>query len=512
MKVTVARGAGSIAYLDIAADEAEFAEAMNAAYRKIARDVNIPGFRKGKAPRHIVERMVGKTALIEEAGMGMMDDLYRRALEQENLTPVSDPEVNVTEVNPIAFTVTVQVYPEVTLGDYQSVRVDPVEVNVEESEIDETIETMRKNVAEWVPLDEERKPQEGDQVIIDMTVYDGDEVFQEPATDMPWVLGEANMFEALEDAIKDMEVGTSEEVTLAFDEDDESVAPDIRGKSLRYEITLKSVNVRDLPEVDDEFAGRFGEIASVEELREEVRKDLLRGKVTEAQTQVVNEIVNKMAEVSEVDVPAAMVDMEIDNQVTQTRSRLAQTGTDLETFLSMTNKTEEDFREELREDAARRVRNTLVLNQIAEVEGLTVTDEDIEAEIDRMTAGMANAEQLRSIYASEYFRERLENDLHDRRMTERIIEIATEGVGAVTGEGAKLLQQDEEEAADADAEEAEETVVDVEASVEDDSADASEDEASSEEAEDEDSGDEADDAGDAEEASSDDEDADTETS
>lgn len=464
MKVTVARGAGSIAYLDIAADEAEFAVAMNAAYRKIVRDVNVPGFRKGKAPRHIVERLVGQNALVEEAGMGMMDDLYRRALEQENLTPVSEPEVNVTEVNPIAFTITVQVYPDVTLGDYLSVRVDPIDVSLEDGEIDETIETMRKNVAEWIPLDEERKPEEGDQVVIDMTVYDGDEVFQEPATDMPWVLGEANMFEALEDTIKDMEVGTSDELTLAFDDDDESVAPDIRGKSLRYDITLKEVNVRDLPEVDDEFAGRFGEIETIDDLREEIRKDLLRGKVAEAQTEVVNEIVNKMAEASEVDVPVAMVDMEIDNQVTQTRSRLAQTGTDLETFLSMSNKTEEDFREELREDAARRVRNTLVLNQIAEVESLTVTDEDIEAEIDRMIGDMENAEQLRSIYASEYFRERLENDLHDRRMTERIIEIATEGVGAVTGEGAELQQQED---AAADDETADATILDVEATVSD---------------------------------------------
>ncbi len=475
MKVTVARGAGSIAYLDIAADEAEFAVAMNAAYRKIVRDVNVPGFRKGKAPRHIVERMIGQNALVEEAGMGMMDDLYRRALEQENLTPVSEPEVNVTEVNPIAFTITVQVYPEVTLGDYLSVRVDPVDVSLDDDEIDETIETMRKNVAEWVPLDEERKPQEGDQVVIDMTVYDGDDVFQEPATDMPWVLGEANMFESLEDTIKDMEVGTSDELTLAFDDDDESVAPDIRGKSLRYEITLKEVNVRDLPDVDDEFAGRFGEIATVDALREEIRKDLLRGKVSEAQTEVVNEIVNKMAEVSEVDVPVAMVDMEIDNQITQTRSRLAQTGTDLETFLSMGNKTEEDFREELREDAARRVRNTLVLNQIAEVEKLAVTDEDIEAEIDKMIGDMENAEQLRSIYASEYFRERLENDIHDRRMTERIIEIATEGVGAVTGEGAELQQQDEDDKA-ADADSADATILDVEATVadEDEAEDAAE--------------------------------------
>jgi trigger factor len=470
LKVTVAKNAGSVVEMDIAADEDEFAAAMNQAYRKIVRDINIPGFRKGKAPRHIVERMIGREALIEEAGMGMMDDLYRRALQQEGITPVSDPEVNVTEVNPIAFHVSVQVYPEVTLGDYQAVRVEPREVNLDEGAIDETIDTLRKNVAEWVDLTDERKPEEGDQVTIDMTVYEGDEVFQEPAVDMPWVLGEAGMFEALEDAIKDMEVGESRELTLAFDEEDETVAPDVRGKTLRYDMTLKGIKVRDLPEVDDELAGKVGGLESVEQLRDEIRKDLLRNQANEARTEVMNEIVNQMAEISEVDVPVAMVDTEIENQLTQMRSRLAQSGMDLETFLQMSNKTEEDVREELREDAQRRVRNSLVLQKVTEEEGLAVTEEDIEAEIDRMTAGMENPERMRSIYQSEYFRERLEGELQDRKITERILEIATEGRGAITGEAAELE-------AEAEAAEQEEEIIDVEVTPTDESTDEDETEA-----------------------------------
>jgi len=460
LKVTVARNAGSVVELDIAADEDEFAKAMNQAYRRIVRDINIPGFRKGKAPRHIVERMVGKEALIEEAGMGMMDELYRDALTQEGLVPVAEPEVNVTEVYPIAFHVSVQVYPEVTLGDYLSVRVEPREVNLEDDAIDETIETLRKNVAEWIDLDEERKPETGDQVTIDMIVYEGDDVFQDPAEDMPWVLGEAGMFEALEDAIKDMAVGERTELTLAFDDDDETVAPEVRGKSLRYDMTLKGIKVRDLPEVDDEFAAKVGGLESVDLLREEVRKDLLRNMVNEAQTEVMNEIVNEMAEISEVDVPEAMVDSEVENQITQTRSRLAQSGMDLETFLQMSQKTEDDLRGEIREDAARRVRNSLVLQKITETEDLTVTPADIEAEIDKMTAGMENPERMRSIYESDYFRERLESEIQDRKITERILEIATEGRGAITGEGAELANEEPEEA--------EEQIIDVETSVDDD--------------------------------------------
>jgi trigger factor len=475
LKVTVARNAGSVVELDIAADEDEFAKAMNQAYRRIVRDINIPGFRKGKAPRHIVERMVGKEALIEEAGMGMMDELYRDALTQEGLVPVAEPEVNVTEVYPIAFHVSVQVYPEVTLGDYLTVRVEPREVNLEDGAIDETIETLRKNVAEWIDLDEERKPETGDQVTIDMIVYEGDDVFQDPAEDMPWVLGEAGMFEALEDAIKEMAVGERNELTLAFDDDDETVAPEVRGKTLRYDMTLKGIKVRDLPEVDDEFAAKVGGLETVDQLRSEVRRDLLRNLVSEAQTEVMNEIVNSMAEISEVDVPEAMVDTEVENQITQTRSRLAQSGMDLETFLQMSQKTEDDLRGEIREDAARRVRNSLVLQKITEAEDLKVTPQDIEAEIDKMTAGMENPERMRSIYESDYFRERLEDEIQDRKITERILEIATEGRGAVTGEGADLANEQPEESS--------EQIIDIEASSDPDDDDVDEESGATEEPE-----------------------------
>jgi trigger factor len=146
---------------------------------------------------------------------------------------------------------------------------------------------------------------------------------------------------------------------------------------------------------------------------------------------------------SKVDVPIAMVDTEIENQITQMRSRVAQSGMDLETFLQMSNQTEEDLREDMREDAARRVRNSLVLQQVTEEENLLITEADIEAEIDRMVAGMESPERMRSIYQSEYFRERLESELQDRKITERILEIATEGKGAVTGEGAEVLKQDD---------------------------------------------------------------------
>ncbi|CAN5177501.1 N/A [soil metagenome] len=466
MKVSVAKSSGSVVQMNIAADDDEFSKAMNQAYRRVVKEFNIPGFRKGKAPRHIVERMLGRDALVEEAGMGIMDELYRRALEQEGLTPVSEPEVNVLEPEPIAFQVVVQVYPEITLGDYKSIRVEPREVNLEDGAVDETVDRLRKNAAEWVDLPKPRKPADGDQVTIDMTVYDGDEIFQEPAEDMPWVLGEAGMFEALEEAIKTMDVGDATELTLAFEEDDETVAPEVRGTTLRYEMTLKGIKERDLPELDAEFAGKIGGLESIDELRSEIRKDLLREKATEARTDVLNEIVNAMAEASEVDVPVAMVDAEIDSQVTQMSSRLAQSGMDLETFLEVSKQTEAEFRDEMRPDAERRVRNSLVMQQITEAESLSITPADIEEEISRLTGGMENSERMRSIYESDYFRERLLSEVQDRKLTDRIIEIATDGRGALAGEAADLLAED----AEAQAVAADSGVIEVSGEEEDQSA------------------------------------------
>jgi trigger factor len=441
VRVNVERLPGSTVELDIYADDLEFAEAVEKAYRKVAREISIPGFRKGKAPRNIVEGMVGRDAIVEEAGRDMMDDLYRQAIEQEALVPVGDPRVGILQPEPIGFKVTIEVFPTVTLGDYASVRVEPREVEIEESEVQEVLNQLQIQNAEWVAPAEQRSPQDGDKVTLDLLVYDGDEQFQEPAEDAEFVLGESPMFDTLVEAIKMMAPGSTAEMTLAFDDDDVSVNELLRGKELRYVITLKDVQQRDLPELNDELAQKAGDFQTVAELRAAVEKDLLRNKATQTRAEVATETINAMAEVSEVDVPASMIDKEIEDELTQLRSRLAQQGVSLDDYLQANAQTMDELREEYRPNAERRLRNSMVLQEIAKAEGLEVTDQDIAEEIGRLSAGAENPERLESLYQSDYFRGLLENEVFDRKLTDRVIEIATEGVGAVTGSGAEALKE-----------------------------------------------------------------------
>jgi len=467
VKITVDRLPKSVVSIDIAADPEEFADALNSTMREVSRDAQIPGFRKGKAPRHIIERLIGREAIVAEAGRNMMDDLYRRALDEQDLQPVSEPQVDIYNEEPIAFKVVVEVFPTVELGDYKSVRAETREVDIEDDEVEEELQELLKNHAEWVDVEEERQPNDGEQVTIDLEVFEGDEPFQEPATDAVFVLGESNLFDSMVEALKMMVPGSSSEMILAFEEDDETVRPNMRGKTLRYAITLKKISRRDMPELNDEFAKNVNEqFETVDELREAVAEDLLRQKARRSRTEVFNEIVEGIVETSELQVPDTMIESELDDQINQLRSRLAQQGLDFEVYLASNGQTESELREELREDAGERVRNTLVMQEVAKAEGLEVTEEDFDAEIEKLVVGRPNPEQLRSLYGSEYFRGMLENELFDRKMTEMVIELGTEGKGAISGPGAELLEADEappaveETAAAVDAAEDEDEVAD----------------------------------------------------
>jgi len=442
VRVTVDRIPGSTVELDIYADDVEFSEAYEKALRRVSRDVTIPGFRKGKAPRHIIEKMVGHDAIVEEAGRDMMDDLYRQAIEQENLVPVGDPRVGILQAEPLAFTVTIEVFPTVTLGDYANVRVEPREVELEDSDVQEVLDQLQRQHSEWVSVAEPRAPRDDDKIVIDLGVFDGDEPFQEPAEDAEFILGESSLFEALVESIKMMQPGSTAELTLAFDDDDMSVNPALRGKSLRYVITLKDVQARVRPELGDDLAAKVGQFDSFDALREQIEKDLLRNKAMEARSEIGTEVINAMSDVAEIDVPGSMVEKELEDEITQFRSRLAQQGLNLDEYLSVNNQTMDELRDEMRPNAERRVRNSVVLQEIAKAEGVEVTAEDIGAEIDRLAGGSESPDRLKTLYESEYFRGLLENELFDRKLTERVISIATEGRGAVTGAGAEALARE----------------------------------------------------------------------
>lgn len=438
MKLTVERKPASIVVLDITAEEDEFAEAKTKAFRKVSRDVQVPGFRKGKAPRHVIERLYGKDVFLREAADEVMDKLYRQALEQEDISPVGEPSVEINELEPVNFVVTVPVYPTVNLGDYASVRVDPVDAAISDDDVEDVLTRLQRARGEWIDPSEERTPGEGDQVTVDYEVMDGDTPFQDPIEDAVFVLGETNLLGSLRDKLETLKVGESDSFELAFAEDDDTADPAIRGKSLSYTVALKKLQERKLPELNDEFAKEVNDAGTLDELRQQIRDDVHAGRTTDGRTEVVNSIIDAMASKAEIDAPDVMVDEEVEHQLNHLKEDLQRSNTPWEGYLRMQNKSEADILIDLRPEAARRLRNSLFLQEVAKAETVEVSDDDIAAEIASVTGSLPGAGEdedtdarMNQFYQSDYFRNMLRNQLFERKLTDRLVEIATEGNGAV---------------------------------------------------------------------------------
>jgi len=477
VKLNVERKPASLVVLDITADDDEFAEAMVRAVRKVSRDVQVPGFRKGKAPRSMVERLYGRDVFLREAADDVMERLYRDALKQEDITPIGEPSVEINQLEPVNFVVTIPVYPAIELGDYAGVRVDPVDAAVSDDDVEELIQRLHKAQSPWVEVADARRAVEGDQVTIDYEVLDGDQPFQDPVTDAVFVLGETNLLTQLREKIEEMNVGDTETFELVFDEDDETADAAIRGKALSYKVTLKALSERQMVELDDEFASKVTGAESMDALREELRQDIHQGKTTDARTGVVNEIIERMLESAVIDPPQTMIEEETEHQLQRFKETLGRSNTPYEGYLRAQDTTEDEIKDDLRPEAERRLRSSLFLAEVGKSEGIEVSEEELEAEIARLTAliappaqaGIAGAEseledleadggdldelveaeaeldelpvtpdvagaelsRMQQFYRSDYFRNMLRNEVYQRKLTDRLIEIATEGNGAV---------------------------------------------------------------------------------
>ncbi|MFN8590909.1 MAG: trigger factor [Thermomicrobiales bacterium] len=448
MKLTMERLPESRVQLEIVAEEAESAEAMQRAVRKVGNQIALPGFRKGKAPRAMIERVYGPDVFVEEANRYLMTDLYRQALEQTDITPVGDPEVDIAATDPLTFTVVVPVYPEIDPGPYRDVRIEPIDASVDDATVDELIEGMRRNISPWVDAQSEglqvgaglelspksRYPREGDQVTIDYSVQAEGEPAEEPEVDAEFVLGESGLLEAIEDAIKGLRVGETTGFSVLFEEEDETVDPDLRGKTLSYTVTLKGLRERELVPLDDAFAKQVGNVETLDELRQSFRDELHRNRTSYAQSDAVAQIVEKIVEGATIELPAPMIDRAVEGDLRRFRGRLAQQGASLEAYLRATGQTEDEVRAELRPAATARLRNALLLRAVAEKEGITIDDAQLDSAVERLAASLqesGNARQAQRFARSEYIRDTLEQGMFERQLTARLLEIATEGGNAV---------------------------------------------------------------------------------
>ncbi|MCA1667865.1 MAG: trigger factor [Thermomicrobia bacterium] len=314
MKVTAERLPESQVRLEIASDEQEFKKAYDRATQRVSQRVTVPGFRRGKAPRTLVERHVGRTMIVDEANGVLMDDLYRQALEQEDLTPIARPSVEVLTQEPLSFRVEVEITPTVDVTGYEDVRVEPEHIALTDTEVDEYIDRLREENSPWVDPPTPRAVQEGDQVVVDIAAFEGDEAFDEPTTGATFVLGHDNLLPQIRDLILGATVGEPVEKTVVFpdanDEGAERPIPEtLLGKTLLYRITVQSIKERELLPLDDELGASIGgRSMTLAELRAEVRTGLHQQKEMQARNALVNSIMEKLRDdVAKVEIGPALI-------------------------------------------------------------------------------------------------------------------------------------------------------------------------------------------------------------
>lgn len=431
VKVTAERLPESQIRLEIISEEEEFSQAVDRATKRLAQRVTVPGFRRGKAPRTLVERHVGRTMIIDEANGALMDDLYRQALEQEELTPVARPSVEVLTREPLAFRVEVEVTPSVDVTGYENVRVEPEHITLTDAEVDEYIERLREENSPWVDPPTPRAVQEGDQVVVDIAAFEGDEPFDEPTTGATFVLGHDNLLPQIRELIIGATVGEPVEKTVTFpdtnDEDAERPIPEtLLGKTLTYRITIQSIKERELLPLDDELAASLGgRPMTIAELRAELRSSLHQQKEMQARNALVNAIMEKLRdEVAKVDIGPALINQQTQEDAAQQLQQIGGMGLDVNEIFGRNTDALNGFLERIRPESERRLRNTLILREIGEHEEIDVTHDEVHEEVHRL--GMSH-----SVLEDERTVELIEADLRERKLLDRVIEIATEGKGII---------------------------------------------------------------------------------
>ncbi|NLY89218.1 MAG: trigger factor [Firmicutes bacterium] len=365
--------------LEVIASPQEVEAAVTAACRQIGNKLSIPGFRPGRIPRHIIEQRVGRDFLYQEAMEGLVSQGYLQALQEHKLHPVAEPELEIEqkleEEKEFVFKAEVEVLPEVKLGEYKGLQVKKETVQITDERVEEEIRRLQQQYAELVTVEKE-KPEKGDFVLIDFDGYIDEEPFPGGAAQgFLLEIGAGRFFPEFEKELQEMRVGEEKEIKVDFPED--LSRPDLAGKNATFKVTLHEIKVRELPAIDDEFAKslRLGE--NVAELQEAVRKGLQSQAEHEAERAFQRAVVEQVVAGSEVAVSETLLQREVDHLLHEFEHDLAHRGIKLEQYLEGVKKSKEEFIKELRPTAEKKIKTELVLFSIADKEGITVTEEEI---------------------------------------------------------------------------------------------------------------------------------------
>jgi trigger factor len=369
--------------LEIAEDR--FEEGLQYSYKKVVREVNLPGFRKGKAPRQLVEAQFGRENLYEDALEYVLPLAFAEAITELKLEPIARPDYDFDDIEPgkpVIITVTVAVRPEVVLGPTEGIQVEIPSFAVEEQQVEALLADMRGRYAEsYEKVDE--PAEDGDSLLINFTGYIDDTPFSGgDATDYPLVLGSNSFIPGFEAQLVGAKTGEEVEVKVAFPE--EYHAEDLKGKDAVFKVTVNKIQGRKLRDLDDEFAQEISEYESLEELKQNIRKDLEATGAKNRENAIQDQVFNKLLETSELVIAPPVIEEEADQMLEQFDHRLHHQGFSLERYLGMVGNTLEQFREEMKTEAERNVKKHFILEKTAEEKGIQVTDEELENKINEL--------------------------------------------------------------------------------------------------------------------------------
>lgn len=377
---------GNEGILTITVSAERFDEALDQAFKKVVKDVTLPGFRKGKVPRHIFEKRFGVEALYQDAVDIILPDAYAEAVEQTEIFPVDQPKIDIEEIEKgkdLVFVCEVTVKPEVKLGEYKGIEYEEETIEVTEEEVDEELKRLQERHAELV-LKEEGKVEEGNTVVIDFEGFIDDEPFEGgKGENYSLEIGSGHFIPGFEEQLIGKEAGEKVEVNVTFPEDYH--AKDLAGKDAVFKVKIHEIKEKQVPELDDEFAKDVDdEVETLAELREKKEKEIRERKQREYENKIRETIIEKVTENAEIDIPEAMINTELDNMLREFEQTVQMQGMTMDMYYEMSGQDEEKLREHMKEDAEKRVKTNLTLEAIFEAENLEVSEEAIDEEIAKM--------------------------------------------------------------------------------------------------------------------------------
>jgi trigger factor len=432
LKVTVERTPESEAVLNIELEWSELEKASDKAYRKLVQKYNVPGFRRGHAPRTMLERMLGKDALYQEGLDDLIDQSINSAVREHSLRPLARPSVDTPPIEhgqPYAFVARLPVLTPVVLGDYQSIRVEQPTVEVTDEDVQKVLGDIQLDQAMWLPAD--RPAQLDDKVVVDLKVTAGDRTISD-LHDNEFTLADERpgIFAGMDARIVGMKEGETKEFTTTIPEDYANT--ELAGKEASFTVTVKGVKYRELPALDDELAKSLGEFQTMDDVRKAIHDQLLTRKQEQAQRELRDEVAKAAAEQATVEIHEVLVDEEVHSMMHEMERTLKQQSRlSLQQYLSVTNKTEEQLHTDLEPEAKERVRRDLVLSAVADAEHLDATDDEIEGWLAVLSA-VSGGKPIRPRDLSANQRANVISRIRRDKAWDHLVEIAISGAPAET--------------------------------------------------------------------------------